>query len=64
MSIDVRAPHRDRSRLTVFDYLAELSERNALPIERDRRKTFGDHQRDQSGPTIFDYLAGLGERQP
>jgi hypothetical protein len=64
MSIDVRVPQRDHSRLTIFDYLAALSEGDVLRIERDKQKTVGDQQRDQGTLTIFDYLAGPSERQP
>jgi hypothetical protein len=64
MSVDVAAVQRDQSRPTLFDYLAGLSEGNALLIVRDKRTAIGDHQRDQSRRTIFDYLAGLCETHP
>jgi hypothetical protein len=64
MSVDTSAAERNQSRPSIFDYLAGLSEGNAVLIEGDERKPFGDHQRDQSSPTIFDYLAGLGETHP
>jgi hypothetical protein len=64
MSVDMAAAERNQSRPTIFDYLAGLTEGNALPVEDDERKAFGDHERDQSSPSIFDYLAGLAEPHP